>query len=53
MALSPDEQVTDLLGAGILERIGDDKELLKRARSLMGKKTLEGSHIVEKGWGRE
>jgi hypothetical protein len=53
MALSDDGSVIDLLRAGILEHIGDDKELLKRARTLMGEKTLKMSHEVEKGWGRE
>ena len=53
MALSTDKRLHELLEAEILERIGDDKLLLTRARALMGKKTLEHSHAIEKSWGRE
>jgi len=53
MALSSDKMVSDLLVAGILEVLGDDKVVLKKARKLMAVKTLEMSHEVEKGWGRE
>jgi hypothetical protein len=53
MAKSEDEDVKGVLTATILERLGDDKKILKNARSLMGGETLKLSHAVEKGWGRE
>ena len=53
MANSEDEDVVGVLYATILERLGDDKKILKRARSLMGEKSLALSHEVEKFWGRE
>jgi hypothetical protein len=53
MANSKDEEVIGVLYATILEYLGDDKKILKKARSLMGEKSLELSHKVEKSWGRE
>jgi hypothetical protein len=53
MALSPDKKVPDLLTTETLEYLGDDKKVLIRARKLMGNKTLELSHSIEKFWGRE
>jgi hypothetical protein len=53
MANSKDEDVVGVLYATILEYLGDDKKILKRARFLMGEKSLELSHKVERGWGRE
>jgi hypothetical protein len=53
MALAADPMVPDLLETGTLEIIGDDKVLLERARKMMGPKTLELSHHIEKSWGRE
>jgi hypothetical protein len=53
MATCEDEDVRGVLTATVLERLGDDKEILKHARSLMGKETLRFSHEVEKSWGRE
>jgi hypothetical protein len=53
MANSDDEDVKGVLIATVLEWIGDDKDILEKARKLMGKKTLILSHITEKGWGRE
>lgn len=53
MALSTDEDVPGLLTAGTLEYLGDDRLVLKRARKLMGNKTLSLSHEIEKIWGRE
>ena len=53
MALSGDEDVVGVLTATVLERIGDDKMLLERARPLMGENTLRMSHEVERSWGRE
>jgi hypothetical protein len=53
MAISGDESIKGILTATILEYLGDDKQILKKARSLMGKETLRLSHEVEKSWGRE
>lgn len=53
MANSEDEEVVGVLYATILEYLGDDKKILKKARSLMGEKSLQLSHQVEKSWGRE
>ena len=53
MANSEDEDIRGVLTATVLERLGDDKDILKKARSFMGSKTLELSHQVEKALGRE
>jgi hypothetical protein len=53
MATSGNEDVRGILTATVLEYLGDDKEILTKARSLMGKETLKLSHEVEKTWGRE
>jgi hypothetical protein len=53
MAVCDDKQVQEVLTDTILERIGGYKEVLKKARSLMGSETLRLSHKVEKFWGRE
>ena len=53
MALSPDKKVPELLTMEILEYLGDDKARLKRARKMMGRKTLKLSHEIEKFLGRE
>jgi hypothetical protein len=53
MATSGDEDVRGILNATILEYLGDDPKILKKARSLMGTATLKFSEEVEKMWGRE
>jgi hypothetical protein len=53
MAISKDKDVKGVLTATILERLGDDKNILERARKLMGKETSKLSHQVERSWGRE
>lgn len=53
MAVSGDKEVGWVLTASILERLGDDKIILERARSLMEPETLKLSHEVEKSWSRE
>ena len=53
MALSEDKNIRDVLTDTVLERLGDDKEILKKARVLMGNETLKLSHDVEKHLGRE
>jgi hypothetical protein len=53
IALSQDERVRWVLSTTILEKLGDDKKILQKARSLMGSNTLRMSHEVEKYLGRE
>ncbi|MBI4311286.1 MAG: hypothetical protein HY681_05825 [Chloroflexi bacterium] len=53
MAMSGQDEVKAVLTDSILEVIGDDRELLARARALMGRETLALSHVTEKQWGRE
>lgn len=53
MANCPDERVADVLGVTVLERIGDESDVLGKAVKFMGKKTKEISDEIEKGWGRK
>lgn len=53
MANCPDERVADVLGVTVLERLGDEPEVLGKAIKLMGNKTKEISDEIEKGWGRK
>lgn len=52
MAISPDPHIREVLAVTVLERVGDDKALLKRARKFMKEETRKASDEVEKGWGR-
>ena len=47
------EEVRELLLYAVLEKLGDDKAVLAKARLLMGAKTLEYSRQVEAFLGRE
>lgn len=53
MATSSDERVRNALTVSLLERLGDDRERLDRARTAMGPKTLALSREIEGFWGRE
>lgn len=53
MAGCEDVMVRDLLGATILERLGDDGMILDIATSYMGIQTSKMSDEVERGWGRK
>ena len=53
MANTHDKEVETVLMEEILERLGDDKKVLEKARALMGKETLKFSHQIERFWGRE
>jgi hypothetical protein len=53
MANTHDKEVEGVLMAEILEKLGDDKKVLEKARALMGKETLKFSHQIERSWGRE
>jgi hypothetical protein len=47
-----DEYVQELLSVTILERLGDNKEILNTAYKYMGKETRKASNEIEKFWGR-
>ena len=47
------EEVRELLLYAVLEKLGDDKAVLAKARLLMGAKSLENSRQVEAFLGRE
>jgi len=53
MAISEDTSVREVLTDSILEVLGDDKQILERARAFMRSNTLRMSHEVEKSWRRE
>jgi hypothetical protein len=53
MANTHNREVGGVLMAEILEKLGDDKKVLEKARALMGKETLKFSHQIERSWGRE
>jgi hypothetical protein len=53
MSTSQDELVQEVAGVSVLESLGDDNNILKKARSLMGNSTLKMSYEIEKGLGRE
>jgi hypothetical protein len=52
MALSQDEKVKEVLACTVLERLGDDKSMLRQAESFMKENTKKISYDVEKGLGR-
>lgn len=52
MALSDDIRIQEVVSVTVLEYLGDSKKLLKKARKLMGNKTLEFSKEIEKWLGR-
>jgi hypothetical protein len=52
MATEGNDEVENILCVTILERLGDDRNVLKIARKYMGKETRKLSDETEKGWGR-
>ena len=52
MAISKDDRIRDLLGAGITEVFGDNALRLKNARKYMGPYTRKNSDDMERSWGR-
>lgn len=52
MATEGNDQVKNILCVTILERLGDDRNVLNIARKYMGKETRKLSDETEKGWGR-
>lgn len=53
MATSSDVRTQEVVAYTVLERLGDDREILEKARCLMGPATLALPHEVEHFWGRE
>lgn len=49
---SSDEEVRELLLYSVLEKLGDDKEILNISKALMGKSTLKYSEQLENFLGR-
>ena len=52
MAVEGDADVQEILMVTILERIGDEQELLDKSHYYMGKFTRETSDKIESFWGR-
>jgi len=53
MATSNDSLVQEVLGCTVLERIGDDKVILQKAKKYMQEETKKISEEIENGWGRK
>ncbi|MBT3362768.1 MAG: hypothetical protein HN929_13345 [Chloroflexi bacterium] len=53
MALSDDVEIQNVVIVTVLEQLGDDKNILNRARTFMRGRTTQFSHEIEKLWGRE
>ncbi|MEG0775796.1 hypothetical protein [Clostridium sp.] len=53
MATSNDLLVQEVLACTVLERIGDDKVILTKAKEYMNEETRKISDEIEKGWGRK
>lgn len=53
MANNPDEDVRNVLYVTILECLGDDSEVLRKAYKYMGRKTIKMSQEIEAFWGRD
>lgn len=53
LAQDANPKVRDVVRVTVCERLGDDKQLLRAARSYMGRVTLALSQEIERMWGRE
>lgn len=53
LANHKNEQIQEVVAVTVCERLGDEPELLLKARQYMGSKTQEMSYEIEKFWGRE
>lgn len=53
LANSENRSVRDVVKVTVCERLGDDRDILRRARAYMGLKTMSLSHEVEREWKRE
>jgi hypothetical protein len=52
MGTCPDVQVQEVLAVTVLEQLGDDPLILKKASQYMGQVTKKMSDEMEIGWGR-
>lgn len=52
MELKGDTLVQEVLSCSVLERLGDEKEILEIAYKYMGKETRIASDNIERTWGR-
>lgn len=52
MEIEGDTLVKEVLSCTILERLGDEKEILENAYRYMGKETRKASDDIERAWGR-
>ena len=52
MAVSSDIKVQEVLAVTVMERLGDDPTVLKKAEKYMGPKTRMISDEIERFWGR-
>ncbi|HAJ64268.1 MAG TPA: hypothetical protein DCP31_37725 [Cyanobacteria bacterium UBA8543] len=53
LANHENKQIQEVVALTVCERLGDEPEILLKARQYMGRKTLEMSHEIERFWGRE
>jgi hypothetical protein len=53
LANNENEQIQEVVALTVCERLGDEPEILLKARQYMGKKTRQMSCQVEIFWGRE
>jgi hypothetical protein len=53
LAADPDKQIQEVVQMSVCERLGDDQEVLRKARSYMGPATLQLSREIERFLGRE
>lgn len=53
LANHENEQIQEVVAVTVCERLGDESEILMKARQYMGRKTLEMSYEIERFWGRE
>jgi hypothetical protein len=53
LANHENKQIQEVVALTVCERLGDEPEILLKARQYMGTKTLEMSHEIERFWGRE
>jgi hypothetical protein len=53
LANHENKQIQEVVAVTVCERLGDEPDVLLKARQYMGRKTLEMSHEIERFWGRE
>ena len=53
LAMKKDKYIVEVVQVTVLEKLGDDKNVLKRSYKYMGKRTRKLSDEVERYWGRK